>query len=105
MMRTHDLCCEADGVARTVSAELARRAGGDVVHVEVTPGVVIVVAAWMLDPAACAGMSLGAPRVKLAALAELHQLLVERGFRRSFRDDPTIVQEEQHEELARTGSA
>src|SRR5437660_10787393 len=50
-----------------------RRAGGDVVHVEVTPGVVIVVAAWMLDPVACAGMSLGAPRVKLAALAELHQ--------------------------------
>jgi hypothetical protein len=55
----------------------------------------------MLDPAACAGVSLGAPRVKLAALAELHQLLVERGFRRSSRDDPTIVQEEQHEELAR----
>jgi hypothetical protein len=82
-----------------------RRAGGDVVHVEVTPGVVIVVAAWMLDPAACAGMSLGAPRVKLAALAELHQLLVERGFRRSSRDDPTIVQEEQHEELARADSA
>jgi hypothetical protein len=82
-----------------------RRAGGDVVHVEVTPGVVIVVAAWMLDRAACAGMSLGAPRVKLAALAELHQLLVERGFRRSSRDDPTIVQEEQHEELARNGSA
>src|SRR5438270_10848903 len=53
-----------------------RRAGGDVVHVEVTPGAVIVVAAWMLDRAACAGMSLGAPRVKLAALAGLHQLVV-----------------------------
>src|SRR6266478_2967135 len=49
-----------------------RRAGGDVVHVEVAPGVVIVVTAWMLDPAACAGMALGAPRVTLAALAELH---------------------------------
>jgi hypothetical protein len=59
------------------------RGGGDVVHVEITPGLVIVVAAWMLDPAACTGMSLGAPRVKLAALAELYQLLVERGFRRS----------------------
>src|SRR5882757_3166442 len=77
-----------------------RRAGGDVVHVEVAPGIVIVVAAWMLDPAACAGMALGAPRVTLAALAELHQLLTERGFRRSSRDDPTIVQEEQHEEFA-----
>ena len=41
----------------------------------------------------------GAPRVKLAALAELHQLLVECGFRRNSRDDPTIVQEEQHEKL------
>ena len=59
----------------------------------------------MLDPAACAGMSLGAPRVKLAALAELHQLLVERGFRRSSRDDPTIVAEEQHEEFVRTGGS
>jgi hypothetical protein len=39
--------------------------------------------------------------VKLAALAELHQLPVERGFRRSSRDDPTIVQEEQHAELTR----
>ena len=59
----------------------------------------------MLDLAACAGMSLGAPRVKLAALAELHQLLTERGFRRSSRDDPTFAPEEQHEELVRTGGA
>jgi hypothetical protein len=51
------------------------RAGGDVVHVEVAPGVVIVVAGWMLDPAACAAMSLGAQRVTLVALAELHELL------------------------------
>ena len=50
-----------------------RRAGGDVVHVEVAPGVVIVMAGWVLDPAACAGMSLGALRVTLAGLAELHQ--------------------------------
>ena len=34
---------------------MERRAGGEVVQVEVAPGVVIVVAAWMLDPAACAG--------------------------------------------------
>ena len=59
----------------------------------------------MLDPAACAGMALGAPRVTLAALAELHQLLTERGFRRSSRDDPTIIQEQQHEEFARVGGA
>jgi len=81
------------------------RVGGDVVHIEVAPGVVIVVAGWMLDPVACAGMSLGAPRVTLAALAELHELLTERGFRRSSRDDSTIAQEEQHEELARADAA
>jgi hypothetical protein len=55
---------------------------GQVVHIEVAPGVVTVVAAWMLDPVACAGMELGPPRVS-AALAELHDLLLERGFRRS----------------------
>ena len=65
---------------------------------------VIVAAAWMLDPAACAGMELGAPHVAVSALAELHQLLTERGFRRSSRDD-SIVQEEQYEEPACAGSA
>ena len=53
------------------------------VHVEVTPGVVLVVAAWMLDAASCAGMELGAPRASMAALVDLHQLLAERGLRRS----------------------
>ena len=48
------------------------RAGGEVVHIEVTPGIVIVVAAWMLDPAACTGMALGAPCVSVSALVELH---------------------------------
>src|ERR1700730_11238307 len=67
-----------------------RRAGGEVVHVEVTPGVFIVVAAWMLDPVACAGMGFGAPRVAVSALVELHHLLIEGGFRRSSRDGPTI---------------
>jgi hypothetical protein len=54
-----------------------RRAGGEWFTSRKAPGVVIVVAAWMLDPAACAGMSLGVPRVTLAALAELHELLTE----------------------------
>jgi hypothetical protein len=67
--------------------------------------VVIVAAAWMLDPAACTGMALGAPRVTVSALVELHRLLVERGFRRSSPDDPTIVQEEQDEKPAETGAA
>jgi hypothetical protein len=33
-----------------------RRAAGDLVHVEIGPGEVIAVPAWMLDPSACAGM-------------------------------------------------
>jgi hypothetical protein len=86
-------------LARTLRAPcrcqyVERRAGREVVHVEVAPGVVIVAPAWTLDPAACAGMVLGAPRVTLSVLAELHQLLIERGFRRSSRDDPIIVKEE-----------
>jgi hypothetical protein len=82
-----------------------RRASGEVVHVEAAPGVVIVVAAWMLDPAACAGMTFGTPRVSLSVLAELHQLLIERGFRRSSLGDPTIVQEERDEKPDDTASA
>jgi hypothetical protein len=52
----------------------------------------------MLDPVACAAMAIGAPRVAVSALIDLHHLLIERGFRRSSRDDPNIVQEEQDEE-------
>src|SRR5688572_19894706 len=39
-----------------------QRATGEVVHVEVSPGVVIVVPAWMLNAASCTGMDLGPPR-------------------------------------------
>ena len=55
------------------------RQSGAVVHVEVEPGVVIVVAAWMLDPVACAGQELGPPRVSLSALCDLHDLLTPFG--------------------------
>lgn len=59
------------------------RATGVVVHVEVEPGVVLVVAAWMLDAASCSGMGLGEPRASLAALADLHYLCSTLKFRRS----------------------
>lgn len=77
-----------------------QRATGDVVHVEVAPGIVLVVAAWMLDAAACTGMELGAPRASMAALVNLHELLSRHGLRRSSsgvlhtdyeeQDDPSI---------------
>ena len=63
------------------------RKAGRFVHVEVLPGVVTVVAAWMLDASACIGMEIGAPRVSLAALHDLDDLLKRRGFRRSCSGD------------------
>ena len=44
---------------------------------------VVVVAAWMLDSLACTGMELGPPRVSTAALADLYDLLMRCGQRRS----------------------
>ena len=55
---------------------------------------VTAIAAWMLDPVVCASMAtIGAPCVSISALLDLHHLLIERGFRRSSRGDPNIVQE------------
>jgi hypothetical protein len=56
-----------------------QRASGPVVYLETAPGVIIVAAAWILDRAACARMAFGAPRVTVATLIELHQLLIEHG--------------------------
>ena len=81
------------------------RVRGPCVHVEVEPGVVIAVAAWMLGPVACAGMELGVPRATLSALADLHRLLIERGFRASSPDDPGIVQEKQNANRCKTSRA
>jgi hypothetical protein len=49
-----------------------QRASGPVVYLETAPGVIIVAAAWILDRAACARMAIGAPRVTVATLIELH---------------------------------
>jgi hypothetical protein len=81
-----------------------QREAGRVIYLETAPGEVIVAAAWILDSAVCARMGFGAPRVAVSALVDLHQLLTERGFRRSSGDDPTIVQEEQDEKPAGTGT-
>jgi hypothetical protein len=66
--------------------------------------VVTVVAAWMLDPMACAGMEIGPPRVSLAALIELRRLLNAQGLGGSFPDDATVVTEE-HDEASDARSA
>ena len=35
-----------------------RRASGELVHVELTPGAVTILPAWKLDPVYCAGLNL-----------------------------------------------
>ncbi len=45
-------------------------------------------------------MAFGAPRVSIDALREPRRLLLERGFRRSFCDDSTVVQENRDEQTA-----
>jgi len=61
------------------------------------PGVVTVIAAWMLDPVVGSGMAtIGAPRAAVSALIDVH-LQIERGFRRRSRGDCDIAQEKQHD--------
>jgi hypothetical protein len=60
--------------ARRIQNE--RRASGEFVHVELTPGVVTVLPAWKLDAICCAGLKVGAPQVSLAAFYALHELLI-----------------------------
>ena len=47
-----------------------RRASGEIVHVELTPGIVTMLAAWKLDAVYCAALKVGAPQVSLAALSD-----------------------------------
>ena len=77
-----------------------QRNSGRFVYIEAAAGVVTLIPAWMLDPAVCAGMVSGAPRVTVSALVELHQLLVEGGLRASSQDDPNIVLEERSDQIA-----
>src|SRR4051812_31049063 len=82
-----------------------QRSSGRFVQIEAEPGVVTVVAAWMLDPVACAGMEIGSRRGSVDALIELHRLLCERGYRRNSPDDAIVVQEERDGEPEdRTGA-
>jgi hypothetical protein len=66
---------------------------GRFVHLEVAPGIVMVVAAWMLDAATCIGMEIGQPRVSLAALSDLDDLLRRRRLRRSCSGEPDLAEE------------
>jgi hypothetical protein len=58
-----------------VRIQSERRASGELVHVELTPGAVTILPAWKLDAIYCAGLKVGAPQVSLAALRTLRELL------------------------------
>src|SRR5437899_3314150 len=79
---------------------LEPRANGQIAYVEASPGEILIMAAWMLDPVSCAGMQMAEPRASLAALADLHRLLVACGFRRSSEDEQRFAQADPNARLA-----
>jgi hypothetical protein len=54
---------------------MEQRATGQFLSVQGPAGIVVSIAGWMLDPVICAGMTIGAPRVDLAALVELERAI------------------------------
>lgn len=62
-----------------------RRATGQFLQVLGPTGIVIAMAGWMIDPVACAGMTIGPARVELAALIELKRLVTGGGKPAHFR--------------------
>ncbi|WP_221307338.1 hypothetical protein [Paraburkholderia atlantica] len=59
----------------------------------------------MLDAAICSAMVLGEPRVTLAALHNLHQLLVDLRLRGNSPDGSTNVREKRNEQSAKRRSS
>ncbi len=74
-----------------------RHASGEFVRVEADPGEVALIAAWMLDPVACARLGSGEPLVSLSALVELHYFLIESGFRKHSRQNISRSREDTDE--------
>jgi hypothetical protein len=72
---------------------IERRASGEIAHIELAPGVVTRVAAWKLDPVFCAAIKVGTPRVSIAALGTIHELLVSCESRLVSSDGNTVTQE------------
>jgi len=65
------------------------------VHVEHTSGVVTILPAWKLDAVYCASLKVGAPRVSLAALCALHEVLIACESRQVSADGNIVTQEAQ----------
>src|SRR5262249_8147598 len=73
-----------------------RRASGELVHVELTPGVAVtILPAWKLDAVYCAGLKVGAPQISLAALRSLREMLIACESRLVSADGNIVTQEAQ----------
>ena len=72
-----------------------RRASGELVHVELTPGAVTILPAWKLDAIYCASLKVGTPQVSLAALRTLRELLIACESRLVSADGNIVTQEAQ----------
>ncbi|MHB8885468.1 MAG: hypothetical protein ACYC5H_10360 [Methylovirgula sp.] len=81
-----------------------QRATGEFFSVLGPAGIVVSMASWMLDPAICSGMTVGAPRVDMAALVELKRLLLGAVKPANCRSDDAIIPEERNAGSQNTGS-
>ncbi|WP_429551862.1 hypothetical protein [Paraburkholderia sp. MM5477-R1] len=85
--------------------DIDQRGGGRVVHIEADPGVVRMVAEGMLDAAVCSAMESGEPKVTLAALRNLHQLLADQHLRGNSPDGSYIVREKRNGQASKRRSS
>jgi hypothetical protein len=79
--------------------QVQERADGRYVRVTGPAGVVVLMAAWMLDPVPCAAMTVGPPRVAWEALIELDQLLIDARLNRAPPKWARVVQEKRDEDF------
>ncbi|MBI1220931.1 MAG: hypothetical protein GC186_20620 [Rhodobacteraceae bacterium] len=81
-----------------------QRATGQFLQVLGPAGVVVTIAGWMVDPVICAGMSVGPPRVDLAALIDLHELVPRAAKPAHFQSGHGIAREEGNEGSQHAGT-
>ena len=86
------------------STPKTQRVTGQFLKVQGPASALVSIAGWTLDPLACTGMTVGAPRVDLAALVELDRLLIDAGKPAQSRSDIAIVREGGNEASQIAGS-
>jgi Tfp pilus assembly protein FimV len=78
--------------------QIQERADRRFVRVQCPTGIIVLMVAWMLDPVACAAMTIGSPRVEGAALVELRQMLIDARLNKVSPKEAAIVQEQCNED-------